>query len=484
MSPSPGQSSWGRRFRLPSLLVLLALASNLNAAILRGTVVEAQTGKVLARTLVAVHPVAGSAGSTQSVRTNTYGVFLFPPMPAGAYLVSVVRKGFVPVQYGQKQWNAAGAPVILQESEETVLRIAMPRFGAITGRISDEADVGLVEHDVFAYRNVRPPVMVAKAATDDRGMFRIFGLEPGSYVVRTGAKQYDDGGGYLPTFYKETPLVDNAYAVKVVLDRDTPDVNIRPTPGRLFSIAGQVLGPGTPPQQWSVSLISDVGWQTMNTDQFGRFHFNSATPGRYDLLAESPRGAGWLQVEIDRDRTDTRLQAFPLPAVEFVFEDAAGARVDAARLQLLARRKELWGTGVTEYLQLVGSRAYLAPGRWEFTLAPNPSFYASGWTGAVINYSSPGPQVRFAVSSAPGAIHGTVTNSAGEAAPGAPVYLERAGETRNTRTDIHGAYSFAGLAPGDYLVVSTLDAHAPGTGQAVKVEEARDVAVDLRMGPG
>ena len=58
--------------KLPAALLA---AASLKAAILRGTVVERETGKALARALVAVHPVSGSAGSTQSVRANSYGVF-------------------------------------------------------------------------------------------------------------------------------------------------------------------------------------------------------------------------------------------------------------------------------------------------------------------------------------------------------------------------------------------------------------------------
>ncbi|HWC96701.1 MAG TPA: carboxypeptidase-like regulatory domain-containing protein, partial [Candidatus Sulfopaludibacter sp.] len=151
------------------LLLALLLAAAGRAATLRGMVVEAQTGKPLARTLIVVQPVAGSAGATQSIRSNGNGVFLFPPMAAGAYLVSAARRAFAPLQYGQKGWKSSGVPVVLQESGETVIRMAMARFGAITGRIVDENDVGLPEHDVIAYQNTRPPVLAAKATTDDRG---------------------------------------------------------------------------------------------------------------------------------------------------------------------------------------------------------------------------------------------------------------------------------------------------------------------------
>src|SRR5271157_4105158 len=282
-------------------LLAVLTASALHAAILRGTVVERQTGKALARALVAVHPVAGTAGATEAVRANSYGVFEFPPMPAGAYLVTIYRKGFAPLQYGQKEWKSAGTPVVLQEGEETSLRVVLPRFGAITGRISDEADVGLPEQDVIAYRSARPPVMVAKAATDDRGVYRIHGLASGSYVVRTAAKQYDDGG-YLPTFYKEAATAERANTVEVVLDRDTVDVNVRPTPGRLYAITGLVYGPGTPPTPVSVSLISDMGADNVTTDVYGRFKFNPVAPGKYEILARTAQAAGWLAFEIDRDR--------------------------------------------------------------------------------------------------------------------------------------------------------------------------------------
>jgi hypothetical protein len=457
--------------------VLAILASALPAAVLRGTVVEAQTGKPLARTLVAVHPVTGSAGATKSARTNSYGLFEFQLVAAGAYIVSAARKGFAPIQYGQTQWKSAGTPVVIEEGQDTVLKIAMPRFGVITGRISDEADVGLVDHDVIAYRNTRPPVMAGKAATDDRGMYHIFGLEPGTYVVRAGAKQYDDGGGYLPTFYKETAVVDGAYTVEVKLDRETPDVNIRPTPGRLYSIGGQVSGLGTPPQTWAVSLISDMGYEMVTTDARGRFHFQPAAPGRYELLAQSPRGAGWLPVEIDRDRTETRVTAYPIPSVEFVFEDGKGGAVDASALQLMARRRDPTGPGPAQYLQLVSNHAQLTPGRWEFTLAPNASYYSKSWTPAVITYGE--AAVHFAVAANPGGVHGSVTGASGEAAVGAPVYLECAGEVRSTRTDVHGAYAFVGLAPGECKIVSSFAMQTGG--QPIQVSEGQDLPVDLKL---
>src|SRR5438067_7996123 len=126
-------------------LFLLAplLAASLNAAVVRGLVVEHQTGRPLARALVVVQPIAGTAGATQSVRSDSYGAFEFASMPGGAYLVLASRRSFAPSQYGQKQWKSAGVPITMEENATTFLTIRLQRFGAISGTIVDENDVGL-----------------------------------------------------------------------------------------------------------------------------------------------------------------------------------------------------------------------------------------------------------------------------------------------------------------------------------------------------
>src|SRR5205807_10154763 len=65
----------------------------------------------------------------------------------------------------------------------------------------------------------------------------------------------------------------------------------------------------------------------------------------------------------------------------FLVSDTNGARLDPAEVQVLARRKELAGSGTPRYLRLTNGRAPLAPGRWEFALAPNAAQYVAGFSG-------------------------------------------------------------------------------------------------------
>jgi hypothetical protein len=492
-------------------LVFLLAGGALQAAIIKGSVVENQTGKALARTLVSIQPVPGSAGPSGTVRTNSYGMFEFVDLPAGAYLVHAARRGFMAAQFGQKNWRAAGQPVVLDKDQSTFLSIRLPRFSSISGIIVDENDVGLPEHEVVAMSNTRPPHVMAKAQADDRGMYRISGLDPGAYLVRTLGRAYEEGG-YLPTFYRETARVDEAGMVDAMLDQETTNVKVRPFPGKLYTIGGVVstsmLGTVI------VTLVSDVGRESITTmGPLGPFQFVHKAPGPYEIYAEGQpdrRGTlgAYAPLVLERDTTGMRINLLPMASVFFDVVNTEGGRItDPSAIKVLARRVDLAGEWAVETLRLSNGAGQLVQGRWQVMLAPSPAYVASdfrgprgerpegsradGWNEFTVNSSC---SVRIVVSNKPGGVHGTVTMGAHEPAGGVPVFLEaydeithkRVVELRSTRTDMLGQYTFAGLAPGTYRLVSTFEYQLPATGdidamspRVFKVEEGRDQQQDL-----
>jgi hypothetical protein len=494
---------------------LLALAAAVaHAAVIRGVVVEHQTGKPLARSIVICAPVAGTPGTVQSSRTNNSGAFEFAPLPGGAYLISATRRGFAPVQYGQKQFQGAGIPIILDEAGATFLNIRLPRFGSITGVVVDENDVGLLEHDVVAYRNTRPPQIAGRGRTDDRGVYRIWGLEPGTYLIRTLAKQHDDES-YVPTFSRETSRVGDARVYEVALDQQTPDAHVRPIPGRLMTVGGRVapmFGSAV-----TVTLTCDAGVETTVSDNSGEFQFKSVAPGSYELFAQAAadrryRGgtmAAYQSIAVDHDRTDYRLNLAALPEVQVQLEDTKGQPVDARNVQVLARRKDLSGEQPAANLRLGPTGVQLLPGRWDLMLARTPGYYVASFTGPGVDpsdhtrtdgwneilLSSGQSVVKFVLSAGPAAIHGVVTANNTPVA-GAPVFLEaydlesrrRLTDLRISRTDLKGQYQFYGLAPGHYRVLSSFEYQNPDSAsldaanaRVVKTEESRDLAQDLEL---
>ena len=496
-----------------TFLLFLLAAGISHAAIIRGTVVEHASGKPLARTVVALAPLSPTPGAPQSVRTNTWGTFEFSALPAGAYLVSASRRGFPPVQYGQKNWRAAGTPVVIAEDQSTFLNVRMPRYGAITGIVVDENDVGLPEHEVVAYRNIRPPRLVGRAQADDRGIFRIPSLDPGRYLVRTVGRQYEDGG-YLPTFYRETQRVEEASFLEVDFDRETFDAKVRPFPGRLFTIDGTACTTGGP---ITLTLVSDIGRETqaLNVEPPGGcapFQFPNKPPGPYEIWATAPSGRGpegaYVAFSLDRDRPNMRVALLPQAGIFLSLKGPQGQLIDAGAVKLQVRRIDLAGEGPAENLRVVNSRTQFVQGRWQVQVVPNGTYVATdfrgprgerpeggradGWNEIVITNSG---MMAYTLSSQPAHVHGVVSNSH-DPVPGAPVFLEpwdpvqrkRLMDPRMVRADMRSQYQFVGLAPGTYRLFSTYEYQSPESAdidamqpRTILIEEGRDQQQDLDL---
>ncbi len=483
------------------------------AAIIRGVVVENQTGHPLARTVVVAAPVAGASGGARAARTDLNGGFVFEHMPAGAYLISAARKGFASVQYGQKQWKSAGLPLILEDNQRMQIEIRLPRLGAIAGRIVDENDVGITENEVVVYRVAKPPLLVAHGTSDDRGVYRIGSLEPGMYLVRTPTRTYEDGG-YVPTFYRNVTSVEQALPLEVTLDQQVDDITIHPIPGHLFKVSGNATCPQMRDIVIAMTLVSDTGKETVNGDPTtGKFQFNPQAPGKYELNLHGTGNVmpcyGYQEFEVDRDLTDIRISGTQMPTVRSVLEDSRGGRVDFHQVQMVARRKELSGPGDTQKIDLAYDSTRLVPGRWEFALQPSAAYYpsryqangtpsplrADAWNEQLIVNGSGFNTVKFVLSNAPGTVHGTVTLGTQQAL-GAPVFLEasdipevrRVRETYLVRTDTRGQFQFSGLAPGQYRLLATFEYQSPSPAEfdgahavSIKIEESRDLQQDLTL---
>jgi|SRR5580658_2625498 hypothetical protein len=230
--------------RAHTCLIAATAAVSLHAAVIRGVVVENFTSKPLARAVVSLQPVGGTPGGMKSKRANSHGVFVFDRLAPGTYIVKASRDSFMPAEYGQERWNSAGMPVVVEESARIFLDIRLLRYSAINGTVVDENDEGLPGHEVLAYRNPKAPELMAHSTSDDRGVYRLHGLEPGTYVVRTAGNQSDEGS-YLPTFSKETGKLDQARTVDLFPDQEANDMDVRPLPGRLYSL-GATVNPQAP----------------------------------------------------------------------------------------------------------------------------------------------------------------------------------------------------------------------------------------------
>jgi hypothetical protein len=520
-----------------------ALVPLASGASIRGVVLEAVTGNPLAHVRVDVTPVEGTQGKAVTVRVDHSGSFDINNLAPGLYTATAAREGFITAEYGQKRWNAAGMPFPIDDSHPGFLDFRLQHFGAITGVVVDEQDVGILGLEVVAYKAGDPQVPVGLGATDDRGIYRIAGLEPGIYLVRNKPKQIEDVG-YLPTFGREATFSSGADRAAADLDRTSEAAFIRPKQGNLLPVAGQIFG--APPFQ--VTFVSEMGRQTIQSG--GTFRFDPVPPGHYEIYATGPgdnhtytEGA-YMPLEIKDDKPilikmypmrDTSLRILDQRGMPIRGPGAAAQSDSAARgtqqpggaptragrgrgsqtdqdtpgVVVLGRRIDLAGVGKPETFKVRGNgTARLAPGRWELRCLPPDGYFVTDYNGTrqkfgarerpdgwheitVEGYAS----ATFILSLNPATIRGVV-RSYGDAIAGAPVFLEpydnakheRLWEITTVRSDYSGHYTIANLAPGAYRILSTFEFRLPtvedfdgAAARVIIVDQSRETVLDLDM---
>src|SRR5262245_51963038 len=151
-------------------------------AVLSGVLVTGSPAQPVRRATVRL---AGAAGtSARLVGTGDDGRFVFDALPAGSFTLSATRPGYVPAFYGAKHpGRGPGVPVAVAAGARVEVTLEILQGAAITGTITDAFGHPAPGIAVHAVELRASGAATAKATTDDRGMYRIFSLAPGDYLV-------------------------------------------------------------------------------------------------------------------------------------------------------------------------------------------------------------------------------------------------------------------------------------------------------------
>ena len=330
--------------------------------IIIGTVVMAGSGQPARRARVML---SSTDGPGRNATTDDQGRFTFNALPAGRYSLSATKPGHIPSQYGQSRPGRAGTPIQLEEGFKFEARLQLTRGGVLTGTVLDEDGEPTPGTQVRVLRYVmqngqRALVQSGNGSTDDRGIYRIYGLQPGDYVV--GALARNTGGpepdvlrgeieamrqradalvragesaadvtsriamlqgmvtslsdeaptGYAPVYYPGTTTSAQAATVTLAAGEERPglDFQLQRVPvarveGVIVSSSGQSL------QNVQVMLTdlqagTDGPNNSTRADNEGQFRFSTVPPGQYRIsvramLGERGGGRGEMRMSVTVD---------------------------------------------------------------------------------------------------------------------------------------------------------------------------------------
>lgn len=261
---------------------------------------SASDGQPLMNANVMVQSLSGTPVA-KPARPDADGKFVFEDLSPGAYIVLGTAPGYI--DQSTTRGSALEWPRYIIGSN---VNVNMIRGGVITGLVTNPKGEPMVGVPVHAANTGSEDSSMLSfisggglSETDDRGVYRIYGLLPGQYIVQAGGKgvfgQFTASGFDIdvPTFYPSSTR-DTAVPVSVRGGNETTGIDIKYKGTEGHSVSGVVLG--------NIEASSAAGAVTIvlahastasilsieiagAADPRRAFSFNGVADGDYDLFA-------------------------------------------------------------------------------------------------------------------------------------------------------------------------------------------------------
>jgi protocatechuate 3,4-dioxygenase beta subunit len=330
-----------------------------------------------------------------SGKTDAEGNYRLTNVPAGRFNVLALAPAYIGPSEGP---FGLGRVVNVAEGEAVEkLDFALVRGGVITGRVRDADGSPVIGERVQlnpsgqqvnqrGFFNVNPFMY----ETDDRGVYRLYGIAPGKYTVSVG-EGGEEGGGrfgyagrgyYQRTYYPDTG--DASKATVIEIGEGTEVTNADITVGRKsrsFVATGRVVDESGKPvagaQVGIGSLVNDgkdmggIGWGSL-TDTQGRFRLDGLLPGRYATFVWTEGNAEGYSEAVKFEVTDGDVSGLELVLRRGATLSGVAVIEGTTDPKVLARLSQL---SIAVGVQADGLQV---PNFGSVRIAPDGSFRATG----------------------------------------------------------------------------------------------------------
>ena len=451
----------------------------------------------------------------------------------GFYRISNVAAGSYEIMASAPAFVMAGAnssttkTVIVGEDEDVGdIDFSLVRGGIITGKVTDGEGRAVIQQQVYLYRieaftqqsQQRPIFASSKSQTDDRGVYRIFGIAPGRYKVAAGRSEESfiipvgtARASYQQVFHPDA--TDQAKAAIIEVSEGSEASNVDITLGRvlqMFSASGRVVDgeKGLPVPNLRFGLQRSVGPRfelvsaTIVSNTQGDFTAEGLIPGKYSIYIFPNQNPELRAEAFSFDITDQDVSGLTIRLTKgatlsgvVTFENENKPPLQRlSRLQLLAFVRAAGGAGFGNSSQS--------------SIAPDGSFRLAGLSAGTANLvlgSMMGPPakgfnitrierdgivmprglevkegeqitgLRVVVSYGNASVRGVVKLENGSLPEGARIFVRATKPGENPvmippQVDARGHFLIDGLAPGIYELTVSITGLSAGPPRNVKRE--------------
>jgi hypothetical protein len=277
--------------------------------------------------------------------SDDQGRFAFTGIPAGRFTLVAQKTGHIRSTYGASQSGRAGTPIAIGDGQRVAdIRLTLQRGAVLTGTIRDAEGQPMPEVyiEVLRVKSREGERELVDASwdgdrrTDDRGVYRLYDLAAGDYIIQA-TPQVDGIGGsggqltstmdlqwartllqggraestppparssvaYAPVYYPGTVLRTTAAIVSVAAgeERGGLDMTMQTVP--TSRITGTVHGPASPKESPEIVMVevgpNASGFYGMQMTAGVNFMIPGVPPGTYALAARQPGARHWATTEI------------------------------------------------------------------------------------------------------------------------------------------------------------------------------------------
>jgi hypothetical protein len=240
--------------------------------------------------------------------TDGAGYYQLPRVPAGSYGVTPLAPAHIAPR--DLTFGLPGKPVTIADGEHlTDIDIALEPGGVITGRVTDADDNPVIGERITLKRtganqeSQHLDFYATDMQTDDRGIYRIFGLTAGRYVVSVGhdagSGNLRTGGGngyYARTFHTEARDETKATQVEVRGGEEATGIDIKlGRAAQTFTALGRIVDKETGKPVAGVDYaygtieaegkrIGSYAYSGSRTNARGEFRLTGLAPDRYSVF--------------------------------------------------------------------------------------------------------------------------------------------------------------------------------------------------------